>query len=230
MAPHSSARTPFDIVGFDLDGTLLDTSGDITAAVNHALASAGRDTLPVERVRTMIGGGSRHMLAQGLAATGGCTTDELDMLQRRLLEYYADHIAVETAPFPDCLAALDSLAACGVRLAVVTNKTEALAKKLIAALGLSERFVTIIGGDTLGHGRGKPSPAPIHEMIARLGGGTAAFVGDSIYDVEAAKAAGVPVVACSFGFLDRPVADLGADAIIDGYAELVPTLKRLAAR
>ena len=88
--------------------------------------------------------------------------------------------------------------------------------------------MTIIGGDTLGPGRAKPSPAPIHEMIARLGGGTAAFVGDSIYDVGAAHAAGLPVVACSFGFLDRPVEDLGADAVIDDYAELVPTLTRLA--
>ncbi|MDE0878327.1 MAG: HAD hydrolase-like protein, partial [Sphingomonas bacterium] len=59
MTPNSSPRSPFDIVGFDLDGTLLDTSGDITAAVNHALTSAGRETLPVARVRTMIGGGSR---------------------------------------------------------------------------------------------------------------------------------------------------------------------------
>ena len=119
MTPNSSPRSPFDIVGFDLDGTLLDTSGDITAAVNHALASAGRDTLSVDRVRTMIGGGSRHMLAQGMAATGDCSEDELDRLQRRLLDYYAENIAVETQPFPHCLAALDTLAAGGARLAVV---------------------------------------------------------------------------------------------------------------
>jgi phosphoglycolate phosphatase len=228
MTPNSSPRSPYDIVGFDLDGTLLDTSGDITAAVNHALESAGRDTLSVERVRTMIGGGSRHMLAQGLAATGGWSEEELDTLQRRLLDFYADHIAVETHPFPHCLATLDALAAGGARLAVVTNKTEALATKLLAELGLTDRFVTIIGGDTLGPGRGKPSPAPIHEMIARCGGGRAAFVGDSIYDVEAAHAAGLKVVACSFGFLDRPVTELGADAVIDDYAELWETLAQLA--
>lgn len=227
MTSISSPRSPFDIVGFDLDGTLLDTSGDLAAAVNHALASAKRDPLPVEKIRTMIGGGSRHMLAQGLAATGGCSDDELDRLQRLLLDYYADHIAVDTAPFPHCLAALDTLAAQGVRLAVVTNKTEALAKRLLEALDLTARFVTIIGGDTMGPGRAKPSPAPIHEMIARLGGGRAAFVGDSIYDVQSAKAAGLPVVACSFGFLDRPVGDLGADAVMDDYADLVDILARL---
>ena len=227
MTTNASLHRSFDIVGFDLDGTLLDTSGDIAAAVNHTLRSIDRDPLPIDRIRAMIGGGSRHMLAQGLAATGGCSEAELDGLQRRLLDFYSDHIALETRPFPNCLAALDTLAAAGVRLAVVTNKTEALATKLIAALDLTDRFVTIIGGDTMGPGRGKPSPAPIHEMIARLGGGTAAFVGDSIFDVDAAKAAGLPVVVCSFGFLDRPVEELGADAVIDDYADLIPTLHRL---
>lgn len=229
MTTNSPPRSPFDIIGFDLDGTLLDTSGDLTNAVNHALTSAGRATLSTDRVRTMIGGGSRHMLSQGMAATGGCTDEELDTLQARLLSYYADHIAVETQPFPNCLATLDRLAAGSAKLAVVTNKSEALALKLLRALGLTDRFATIIGGDTMGPGKGKPSPAPIDEMLKRLGGGSAAFVGDSIYDVEAAKAAGLPVVACSFGFLDRPVGDLGADAVIDDYADLWDVLERLAA-
>lgn len=225
---------PFRIVGFDLDGTLLDTSGDLAAAVNDALGSAGRPALPVERIRPMIGGGSRHMLAQGMAATGGCSEDELDVLQQRLLGYYEEHIAVETQPFPGCLAALDALAARGVALAVVTNKTERLARLLLDTLDLSGRFATIIGGDTLGPGRGKPAPDLIELMVERCGvegqGGAAAFVGDSIYDVRAARAAGLPVVACSFGFLQQPVEELGADAVIDHYDTLLPTLERLAAR
>ena len=223
---------PFHIVGFDLDGTLLDTSGDLAAAVNHALASAGRAALPVERIRTMIGGGSRHMLAQGMAATGGCTEAELDELQARLLAYYEAHIVVETQPFPGCLAALDALAAAGVTLAVVTNKIERFARIILDNLGLSDRFATIIGGDTLGAGRGKPAPDLIELMLERCSGGgdadrRSAFVGDSIYDVQAATAAGLPVVACSFGFLAQPVASLGADAIIDHFDELIPTLDLL---
>ena len=219
---------PFRIVGFDLDGTLLDTSGDLAAAVNHALASAGRPTLPVEAVRPMIGGGSRHMLAQGMAATGGCTEAELDTLQARLLAFYEANIAVETRPFPGCLDALDALAARGVTLAVVTNKNERLARIVLDALGLTDRFATIIGGDTLGPDRGKPKPDLIELMVERCGPGPAAFVGDSIYDVEAAQAAGLPVVACSFGFLQQPVETLGAQAVIDHYAELIGTLERLA--
>ena len=218
----------FAIVGFDLDGTLLDTSGDLAAAVNHALGSVGRSALPVERIVPMIGGGSRHMLAQGMAATGGCSEAELDVLQRRLLDYYEAHIAVETKPYPDCLATLDQLTAMGATLAVVTNKTERLARIVLGDLGMTDRFATIIGGDTMGPGKGKPSPAPIREMIRRCGGGSTAFVGDSIYDVAAAQAAGVPAIACSFGFLQQPVEELRADAVIDGYRDLVPVLERLA--
>ena len=226
---------PFRIVGFDLDGTLLDTSGDLAAAVNHALASAGRPTLPVAAVRPMIGGGSRHMLAQGMAATGGCTETELDTLQARLLAFYEANIAVETRPFPGCLDALDALAARGVTLAVVTNKNERLARIVLDALALTPRFATIIGGDTLGPDRGKPKPDLVELMVERCGGMSgndrrAAFVGDSIYDVEAAQAAGLPVVACSFGFLQQPVETLGAEAVIDGYDQLVPALERLEQR
>ena len=217
----------FDIVGFDLDGTLLDTSGDLAAAVNHALESAGRDPLPVERITPMIGGGARHMLAQGMAATGGCGDAELDVLHRRLLAFYEANMVVHTVPYPDALDALDTLAGRGATLAVVTNKIERYARQVLDTLGLTDRFASIIGGDTLPVG--KPHPAPIRAMVEQCGGGRAAFVGDSIYDVRAAKAAGLPVVACAFGFLDRPVADLGADAVIDGYDALVPTLERLSA-
>ncbi|MFS0770736.1 HAD-IA family hydrolase [Sphingomonas sp. 1P08PE] len=224
---RASARFPFAIVGFDMDGTLLDTSGDLAAAVNHALAAAGRPTLPVDRIKPMIGGGARHMLAQGMAQTGGCTDAELDRLHRVLLDFYEANMTVLTAPYPHVLDALDDLAARGVRVAVVTNKLERYASQVLDALGLTARFACLIGGDTMGPGRGKPAPDPIVEMIARCGGGRAAFVGDSVYDVRAAKAAGIPVVACSFGFLDRPAAELGADAVIDGFDELVPTLERL---
>jgi phosphoglycolate phosphatase len=217
----------FAIVGLDLDGTLLDTSGDLTAAVNHALSSAGRPSLTVEQVKPMIGGGARHMLAQGMAATGGCDDAELDVLHRRLLDYYEAHISVLTRPYPHALAALDELAGAGVALALVTNKLERFALRVMADLGLTDRFACIIGGDTMGPGNAKPSRVPIDAMIARCGGGAAAFVGDSIFDVAAAHAAGIPAIACRFGFLMQPVEELGADAIIDGFDELVPALRRL---
>ena len=221
------ADFPFDIVGFDLDGTFVDTSGDLTAAVNHALASIDRPALSVAAVKPMVGGGARHMLAQGLAATGGGDDAMLDVLTERLLAFYADNISVHSRPFPHAIAVLDALDAAGVETAIVTNKRERFAYALLGDLALTDRFACIIGGDTLGPGTAKPSPAPIHAMIERCGGGRAAFVGDSIYDVAAAKAAGVPVVACRFGFLMQPVEELGADAIIDGFDQLLPALRRL---
>ncbi|HEV7313306.1 HAD family hydrolase [Sphingopyxis sp.] len=216
---------PFAIVGFDLDGTLLDTLGDLAAAVNHALALMDRAPLPEAAVRPMIGRGAKHMLEEGLRASGGVPDGAVERLYPELLDFYAAHIAVHSRPFPGVIAALDQLDALGVRTAVVTNKAEHLARQLLAEFDLADRMTTIIGGDTLNVR--KPSPAPIHAMVERCGGGRAAFVGDSIYDVMAAKNAGVPSVAVSFGFLDRPAPELGADHVIDHFDELVPLLAKL---
>lgn len=226
MDVNSSRGFPFAIVGFDLDGTLLDTSGDLTAAVNHALGSIGRAPLSAEAVKPMIGGGARAMLQHGLDATGGHDADTLDRLHRLLLEYYEAHLAVHTVPFPGAIEALDALAARGVTLGIMTNKLERFARAILDALDLTSRFASIIGGDTLGIA--KPSPKPIQALVEQCGGGRAAFVGDSIFDVQAARAAGLPVIVCSFGFLSQPVEALGGDAIIDSYVELIPTLTRLS--
>lgn len=222
------AAPPFSIVGFDLDGTLVDTSGDLAAAVNHALSAAGRPALAVERIRTMIGGGAKAMLRLGLDESGGCADGEFRRLYQLLLGWYEAHIAVTSVPFSGAVEALDRLRASGVACAVVTNKFERLAEQLLVALGLRGRFTALIGGDTMGSGLAKPNRAPIDEMIRRCGGGTAAFVGDTIYDVLAAQAAGIPSIVVSFGFRDRPVELLGADRVIDGYGDLAAALAALS--
>ena len=218
---------PFAIVGFDLDGTLLDTSGDLTAAVNHALGEAGRPLLTRDEVEPMIGGGAKNMLRLALDATGGCSDEEFRRLYKLLLGFYEAHIAVESRPFPGMIEAIDTLRTMGVKVSIVTNKFEALAEKLMRELNLRDRFDCLIGGDTLGKGNAKPSAAPILRMIALCGGGPAAFVGDSIYDVQAARNADIPSIAVSFGFLMQPVEELGADAVIESYDQLVPVLQRL---
>lgn len=218
---------PFDIVGFDLDGTLVDTSADLLAAVNHVLGDAGRPLLRTDQIKSMIGGGAKHMLQLGLEASGGIAPEEFRPLYKQMLRFYEANVAVHSAPFEGAVAALDALDAAGVKTAIVTNKFESLAVKLLDALGLADRFETIIGGDTLGTANAKPSAAPILEMIARCGGGRAAFIGDSIYDIMAAKNAGIPSIAVSFGFLMEPVETLGADAVIDHFGELLATLRAL---
>ena len=220
-------KFPFDIVGFDLDGTLVDTSGDLAAAVNHVLEGIGRPPLSAETVKQHIGGGAKLMLQQGLQATGGIPDDDFRPLYRQMLGYYEANVSVHSRPFEGALAALDQLDLMGVRYAVVTNKFENLAVKLLADLDLAHRMGCILGADTLGKENAKPSGAPIFEMIKRCGGGRAVYIGDSIYDVMAAKNAAVPSVAVSFGFLHGPVEDLGADAVIDHFDGLIGCLERL---
>jgi phosphoglycolate phosphatase len=222
---------PFAIVGFDLDGTLLDTMADLGPALNHALALEGRGPIATMQVHGLVGGGTRKMLARALDVTGGQVADErFEAMLAALLGYYEANVAVHTQLYPGGAAMLDGLAARGVKLALVTNKLEHLAVKLLDELRLSGRFATIIGGDTLGPGRAKPQPDLLHEMVARCGAGAAAYVGDTTYDTRAASAAGLPCVAVSFGFNDLPPAELGATAVIDHFDELIPTLERLGTR
>jgi phosphoglycolate phosphatase len=219
------ADFPFDVVAFDLDGTLADTAPDLAAALNHALAALGRAAIPPTTVRHLVGHGARALLRKGLAATGEASEDLVDRGFPLFIDHYSANIADGTAVYPGLEAALDWLSLHGVALALCTNKPEALTRRLLAALGWSDRFRSVVAGDTLPVR--KPDPAPLHEAIARAGGGRAAFVGDSITDADTARAAGIGFVAVSFGFSDRPVADLGADIVIDDYAELVPALARL---
>ena len=140
-----------------------------------------------------------------------------------LLEHYAANICVATRAFPGLEAALDALAERGAALAVCTNKAERLTLLLLDALGPEQPFQAVVGGDTLPVR--KPDPATLREAVARAGGGRAVLVGDSITDADTARAAGVTFVAVSFGFSDRPVEELGADAVIDGFEELVAVLE-----
>jgi len=223
-------KFPFAIVGFDLDGTLLDTAGDLGVALNHALALAGRPPVDEAQTRDLIGGGAKRMLERGLALTGGAEGFDIDALHHQLVDHYRHNIAVHTALFPGGAQMLEDLAARGVKLAVATNKLEELAVRLFDELGLSRRFYTVIGGDTLGPGRAKPKPDMLHEMVARAGLGAdarAAYVGDTTFDTHAARAAGLPCVAVSFGFNDLPPHELGADVVIDHYDQLVPALEAL---
>ena len=214
----------FAIVGFDLDGTLLDTSGDLAVALNHALGTIGRAPVPEAEVRNLIGGGSALMLRRALALTGGDDGLDFEALRQVLIAHYGDNIANHTALYPGGAEMLDALASQGTRIAVVTNKPEPLALKLFDALGLSPRFASVIGG---GRYPLKPAPDALHAMVARAGGGAAAYVGDTTFDTHAARAAGLPCVAVSFGFNDLPVHDLGADAVIDHFDALIPALSRL---
>ena len=209
---------------FDLDGTLVDTAPDLAGAMNCVLAHFGRPAVSVAAVRDMVGHGARATIAKGLDLTGGGDMAMVEAGVPLFLEYYEAHIADSSAPWPGVEQALDALAAAGCRLGICTNKPTALSRALISALGWEGRFGANVGGDVLAVR--KPDPAHVLEALTLLGGqaGDAAFVGDSIVDVSAARNAGLPVVAVSFGYSDRPAAELGADVLIDHFDHLLPAL------
>jgi phosphoglycolate phosphatase len=227
---------PFDAIGFDLDGTLLDTFRDLGAAVNHALVLGGFKAVSVETSKDLIGGGAKIMLARAVEAQGGMPDDAFKALYKAMLGYYEAHNAVHTVPYPGVRDTLHDLAARGVPMVVVTNKFEGFARDVLSQLDLIGLFQGVIGGDSLGKGEdgqflAKPHPAPITAAMAACGITDPArfvFLGDSTYDVRAARAAGVPVIAAAYGYCDRAPQDLGADAIIDSFEGLIPTLIRLA--
>ncbi|ABC63856.1 HAD hydrolase-like protein [Erythrobacter litoralis] len=222
----------FDAVGFDLDGTLLDTFRDLGAAVNHALELGGFDPVPVDSSKDLIGGGAKIMLGRTVEQQGGMPEDEFHALYKAMLGYYAENNAVYSRPYPGVEGVLDDLAARNVTMAVVTNKFEGFATSILTQLGLADRFVAIIGGDSMGKGPdgrhlAKPHPDPVIEARKRTGGARFAFVGDSSYDVAAARGANVPVVVAAYGYCDKPPHELGGDAIIERFDQLLPTLERL---
>ena len=211
-------------VVFDLDGTLVDTGPDLTAATNHVLALAGRPAVTVAEVRDMVGLGARKLIERGLAYTGGGTPEQAESLLQPSLDYYADNVCVESQPFPGVEQALEQLQDAGILIGICTNKPEALSHALIETLGWQRFFPVNIGGDSLPFR--KPDGRHILTVVERLGGNPAetVMVGDSAVDVGAARDAGLPVVAVSFGFSSVPAAELEADALIDRYDQLMDAL------
>lgn len=219
------SHPPFDVVAFDLDGTLADTSGDLAAALNHALGRAGRPELTVGQVRAMVGHGTRELMRKGLAATGAVSEGLIEATLPDLLDFYAANICRKTTAAPGASAALAELRRRGMRVAICTNKPERLTRSLIDALGWIDSFDAIVGGDTLP--TKKPDPAMLHAAIARCGGRTGAFVGDSSVDAETAAAAGMPFIAVTFGFLDKPIKALNAARTIDHFDALAAAIASL---
>jgi phosphoglycolate phosphatase len=213
---------------FDLDGTLVDTAPDLIRAANHVLASEGLPPIAGGELMPAISFGAREMLATGLRIHGISRSEaEIDLLLDRFLAFYGHNIAVESQPFPGLVAVLEQCRAEGAVLAVCTNKREGLSRRLLDALGLAPLFRALAGRDTFAVC--KPHPDHLFGTI-RLADGDprrAVMVGDSDTDIRTAKAARIPIIGVTFGYTDVPVANLGADAVIDHYAELRPALAGL---
>lgn len=217
---------PFDCIGFDLDGTLLHTGRELAASLNHALSEGGYAPIDTDMAISLIGGGAGAMLSRALGLYGVEDDGARDALLPALLDHYAAHLGSDTDIYPGLLDALDTLADRGVRLAVVTNKAEGLSRALLDKIGLSDRFELLIGGDTLGPDRKKPKPDMLQFMLRSMNAQKALFIGDSEFDVLAARAAEIPCITVTFGYATEDLGALGAQHNIDRYDELLPLLER----
>ncbi|NBN78326.1 HAD-IA family hydrolase [Microvirga tunisiensis] len=209
------------VLVLDLDGTLVDTAGDLVGALNATLERYGHAPVPEPVARPHAGHGALPLLRLGLEHNGVVPDDGLLLPMRKdFLDHYAANIAVVSRPYPDAVEVLEGLRADGWKLAICSNKAEALSRRLLAELRLDGLFSAIIGGDT--YPQPKPDARPVLGAIRRAGGepATAVMVGDTATDIAAARAANIPVIAVNFGYAAVPVRDLGPDHVISHFREL----------
>ena len=186
-----------ELVIFDLDGTLVDSIPDLTDAVNEFLRASGRPALAMEDVKRLVGKGARNLVERAL---GNGTEEEVEKALAIFLAYNDAHIADKTIMYPGVAETLHELRRQGIRMAVVTNKTEFLSRKLLSVIGIDRYFNSILGADSLPFR--KPSPEPVLKALAdlKIAPSGAIMVGDSINDIAAGRAAGVVTVGCTFGY------------------------------
>ena len=209
-----------DTVIFDLDGTLVDTAPDLMHATNAVLSAHGRRTVSLPELREMVGHGARRLIDKGFRLTGEPVNDEkLEVLFQDFLDHYSANIAVDSKLYPGVLDLIEACAAQGVKIAICTNKLEALSVRLIEKLDLSHHFACIIGPDTVGIA--KPDPAPFRAAVTGAGGTVerSIMIGDSATDINTAKAAGVPAIGVTFGYTDQHVSTFKPEHVIDHYDE-----------
>ena len=216
------------IAVFDLDGTLAETAGDLVGTLNKLLKREGLSELPLSQARGLIGAGAKALIRRGFEAEGRTLSPEdHDRLFDDFIAYYDDHLADTSHLYEGVVPALDALEQAGYRLAVCTNKFEGQSVKLLKILGVADRFAAICGRDTFP--QYKPDPRHLTETIAQAGGDPkrAVMVGDSRTDIDTAKAAGIPVVAVTFGYTDVHVSELAPDRVIEHFSELPEAVKAL---
>jgi phosphoglycolate phosphatase len=217
-----------ETIVFDLDGTLVDTAPDLTAALNAVMRTTGRSEVPLDDVRHMVGRGARYLIERAMEATGEpASADAITDLMQHFLVHYEANIAVDSRSFEHAELVVKRLTGQGHKVGICTNKPEALSFKLMNELKLRALFPVILGADSRPYR--KPDPRHLLDTISALGGNpaSAVLVGDSETDVKTARAANVPVVVVSFGYTEIPPRELGADAVIDHFDALEQALNSL---
>ena len=213
------------IIVFDLDGTLLDTLGDLHAAVNHALKSENLPLRSIDEVRSFVGNGMRLLMERALPADADAALFARAFAAFKA--YYSANCAHFTREYDGITALLQKLKAEGALLGVVTNKADAPAKTLM------EHYFPGLFDSVVGEREGvrrKPAPDSVWETVRTLGGSVddAVYIGDSEVDAQTAKNAGTALVGVTWGFRSRETLEkAGAQLFADSPAELFEILKTM---
>jgi phosphoglycolate phosphatase len=211
------------MVMIDLDGTLIHTAPDLADCANRMLADLGRAPYPLETVMTWIGNGVPRLVKRAL--TGEMWAEPEVVLFEKALklfqQHYAAHVSDLSRPFPGVVEGLEMLRQTGYRLACITNKAEAFTLPLLRNLDLYKYFELILSGDSLP--KQKPDPLPLRHACRHFGitPDHGVLVGDSSNDVEAARAAGMPVLCVSYGYNHgHDIREARPDAVVGSLAEV----------
>lgn len=215
---------------FDLDGTLIDSAPDITAAVNQLLAGHQLPPLTVPQVTKMIGNGVEKLVERAFdAADAPLSAGRLKQVLAEMAPIYLQHTTRLTTLLPGVREALATLHVRGVALAVATNKPQAATRAILTHFGLADMMSAIVGGDAVVNK--KPAPDALLLALDKIGvtASEAMMVGDSKADIGAARAAGMPVVLVRGGYTLEPAEQLGADIVLDRMDQLPAALNQSAA-
>lgn len=216
---RGKGRWPGAVV-FDLDGTVVDSVGDITSSINSLLVARGLSPFQEGSIRKFIGDGLDVLVERAFHARGIVFgVEELRAIVESYEVIYGARLTETTRAYAGVVSVLSELKAYGAAIGICTNKVEDKAVGVVEGLGL-DRYVDVIVGARSGR-PAKPSPIPLFDTLGYLGINTedAIMVGDSIVDVQCARAAGVAVIGVSFGYSKIPMRELCPDVTIDGYAE-----------
>lgn len=211
----------YDVIFFDLDGTLVDTAPDLAFALNQLLEQEGKSPLPYENIRPVASHGSAGLLGLGFAITP--VMDTFKPLQERFLQIYQDNLSRQSALFDGMENILDTIEKTGKQWGVITNKPAFLTLPLMADLKLDKRAVCIVSGDTTA--KSKPHPEPmLHAcQLTHVQPNNCLYIGDAERDIAAGRNVNMHTIIANYGYIsesDKPET-WQADAMINHPSEIM---------